>query len=98
MTNGHRAAKLFESAARYRSLMEKAFAEAWWNVAVREAHEVVEPSLRATVLEIFDGLAGKRLPAFYEEVEETEANATRAVEGARRIHALCLRIIARPAE
>ncbi len=90
MTNGYRAGKLFESAARYRSLMEKAFAEAWWNVAVREAQEVVD------VLEISDWLAKERLSTFYEEVEQTERGATRAVEGSRRIHELCLRITARP--
>jgi len=132
MTNGHRAGKLFESIEWYRSLMEAAFAEGGWNVAVREAQEVVELSLKATltfllvdyprihdpapffvetlerrgialtevevadVLETSDWLAKKRLPAFYEEAEQTEANATRAVEGARRIHELCLRITARP--
>ncbi len=41
------------------------------------------------VREVSKRLADMRAPVFYEEIEETETDAIRAAEGARRIHALC---------
>lgn len=130
MTNGEKARKLMGSAVEYREFMETALARESWNVAVREAFEVIELSLKAVLNHllvdhprmhdvggIFVGalaargiqleereaaevrqastnLASKRAPAFYFETDETEADVRKAAENARRIHDLCVRVMA----
>lgn len=130
MSNGEKARQLLTSAGRYLEVMEKALASAWWNMAVREAAEVVELCLKgalsyllvdypkvhdvgaffvrtlagrgialsgreaAEVQQASASLARRRAPAFYFETDETGENAREAAENARRIHNLCLRIIA----
>lgn len=130
MSNGERARKLLDSAREYLGFMETALASGSWNVAVREAAEVVELCLKGVlsyllvdhprvhdvsalfvrtlasrgielsereVGEVRDAssrLARKRAPAFYFDIDEDESSAMEAVANARRVHALCLRIMA----
>lgn len=130
MTNGERARKLMDSAREYRGFMETALSHGSWNVAVREAFEVVELSLKgvlnfllvdhprvhdvsaffvraltargialdereaAEVRRASANLAKQRAPAFYFETDETAESARDPAANARRVHDLCLRIIA----
>lgn len=49
MSNGEKARQLLTSADRYLEVMEKAVANGWWNMAVREAAEVVELCLKGVL-------------------------------------------------
>ncbi len=130
MTNGERARKLLDSAREYLGFMETALTNESWNVAVREAAEVIELCLKgvlsyllvdhprmhdvgalfvrtlagrgielsdreaAEVREASAQLAKRRAPAFYFETDETAESAAGAAANARRVHDVCLRIMA----
>lgn len=130
MSNGERARKLLGSAREYREFMETALGRGSWNVAVREAFEVIELCLKAVlnyllvdyprahdVSELFinalavrgieleeqeandvrrasANLAKTRAPASCFDTDEDEGSAAEAAANARRVHDLCLRIIA----
>lgn len=49
LSNGEKARRLLTSAERYLEVMENALANGWWNMAVREAAEVVELCLKGVL-------------------------------------------------
>lgn len=130
MSNGEKARNLLASAHEYRDFMETALGRESWNVAVREAQEVIELSLKGvlnfllveyprahdvgerflrtlaerrievseaeagTVRDASAELAKKRAAVFYFDLDENAESAAEAAASARRVHDLCLRILA----